>query len=196
MKHLKYRQMALAMLALVVLAPADAPIALAETAQPAAQQIPLSIAVIDIQQILRDSTAAKAVRAQVDKQKDAYQAQIAQQENALRDADKKLAEQRATLSADDFAKKRDQLGQQMDQLRQNSEKLKQQLEDAFNAGMGQVSQALAGVLTDIAKQRNLTLVLDKRAVPLSASGFDITADALKALNAKLPTVTIPKPTGQ
>ena len=196
MKHLKYRQMALAMLALVVLAPADAPIALAETAQPAAQQIPLSIAVIDIQQILRDSTAAKAVRAQVDKQKDVYQAQIAQQENALRDADKKLAEQRATLSADDFAKKRDQLGQQMDQLRQNSEKLKQQLEDAFNAGMGQVSQALAGVLTDIAKQRNLTLVLDKRAVPLSANGFDITADALKALNAKLPTVTIPKPASQ
>jgi len=188
--------MALAMLALVVLAPAIAPIALAETAQPATQQIPLSIAVIDIQQILRDSTAAKAVRAQVDKQKDAYQAQIAQQENALRDADKKLAEQRATLSADDFAKKRDQLGQQMDQLRQNSEKLKQQLEDAFNAGMGQVSQALAGVLTDIAKQRNLTLVLDKRAVPLSANAFDITADALKALNTKLPTVTIPKPASQ
>ena len=195
MKHLRYRQVALAMLALAVLAPAGALIARAETAQPA-QQIPVSIAVIDIQQILRDSTAAKAVRAQVDKQKDAYQAQIAQQENALRDADKKLAEQRATLSADDFAKKRDQLGQQMDQLRQNSEKLKQQLEDAFNAGMGQVSQALAGVLTDIAKQRNLTLVLDKRAVPLSANGFDITADALKALNAKLPTVAIPKPTGQ
>jgi Skp family chaperone for outer membrane proteins len=196
MKHSKYRQMALAIMALVALAPAGASIALAETTQPAAQQIPLSVAVIDIQQILRDSTAAKAVRAQVDKQKDAYQAQIAQQENALRDADKKLAEQRATLSADDFAKKRDQLGQQMDQLRQNSEKLKQQLEDAFNAGMGQVSQALAGVLTDIAKQRNLTLILDKRAVPLSASSYDITADALKALNAKLPSVTVPKPAGQ
>jgi Skp family chaperone for outer membrane proteins len=196
MKHLKYRQMALAMLALVVLAPAGASIALAETTQPAAQQVPLTVAVIDIQQILRDSTAAKAVRAQVDKQKDVYQAQIAQQENALRDVDKKLAEQRATLSADDFAKKRDQLGQQMDQLRQNSEKLRQQLEDAFNAGMGQVNQALAGVLTDIAKQRNLTLILDKRAVPLSANAFDITADALKALNAKLPSVTIPKPSGQ
>ncbi|QEX22333.1 molecular chaperone Skp [Hypericibacter adhaerens] len=196
MKNSRYRQLALAMLALAVLAPSAAPRAHAETAQPATQQAPLNIAVIDIQQILRDSTAAKSVRAQVDKQKDAYQAQIAQQENALRDADKKLAEQRATLSADDFAKKQDQLRQQMDQLRQNSEKLKQQLEDAFNAGMGQVSQALAGVLTDIAKQRSLTLVLDKRAVPLSANSFDITADALKGLNAKLPSVTIPKPASQ
>src|SRR5690349_3784260 len=124
MKHFRYRQVALAMMAFSVLAPVAVPAARADTAQPV-QQIPVSIAVIDIQQILRDSSAAKSVRAQVDKQKDAYQAQIAQQENALRDVDKKLAEQRATLSADDFAKKQDQLRQQMDQLRQNSEKLKQ-----------------------------------------------------------------------
>ena len=90
MKHLRYRQVALAMMALAVLAPAAAPAVRADTTQPA-QQIPVSIAVIDIQQILRDSSAAKSVRAQVDKQKDAYQAQIVQQENALRDVDKKPA---------------------------------------------------------------------------------------------------------
>lgn len=149
MKHPRYRQMALAILALAMLAPIAAPRAIAETV--AAQQIPVAIAVIDVQQILRDSTAAKAVRAQVDKQKNAYQAQIAQQENALRDADKKLADQRATLSAADFAKKRDQLGQQMDQLRQNSEKLKQQLEELLQCRHG-AGQPGAGHRPDRSRQ--------------------------------------------
>ncbi|MFZ5792002.1 MAG: OmpH family outer membrane protein [Pseudomonadota bacterium] len=186
--------LALPLLGLWLATPASAQTT--QPAQPSTQQIPLVVAVIDIQQVLKESTAAKAVRAQIDKQRDAYQAQLAQQENTLREADKKLAEERATLAADAYAQRRDQLGKQIDQLRQNSEKLKQQLEQAFNAGMGQVTQALAGVLADIAKQRGLTLVLNKAMVPLSANNFDITDEALKMLNAKLPTVTIPKPTGQ
>lgn len=197
MQQHSLRRIAAAILALPFLALATpAPAQTTQPAQPSTQQVPLVIAVIDVQQVLKDSTAAKAVRAQIDKQREVYQAQLAQQENTLREADKKLAEERPTLAADVFAQRRDQLGKQIDQLRQTSDKLKQQLEQAFNAGMGQVTQALAGVLADIAKQRGLTLVLNKAMVPLSANNFDITDDTLKMLNAKLPTVTVPKPAGQ
>jgi len=167
-----------------VLAPADA----------LAQQnpVPLVIAVLDVNLLLRDSSAAKAVRDQVDKQRDAYQADLVQQENKLREIDKQLAQQRASLSQDEFNKRRDDLNKQIDALRAESDKRKQQLEKAFNTGMQQVTKVLEGVLADIAKQRGLTLVLNKAMVPLSNNSLDITQEALKALNTKLPTVNVPK----
>lgn len=155
------------------------------------QQIPLIVAVLDVNHILRESSAAKAVRAQIDKQRDAYQAALVTQENKLREADQKLAQDRASLSQEDFIKRRDELGKQIEQLRIDSDKRKQALEKAFNAGMQQVTQSLGQVLSEIAKQRGLTLVLNKAMVPLSANDLDITQEALKLLNARLPSVTVP-----
>jgi outer membrane protein len=178
----------------VVMLAALAATSLAPATSASAQQSqqPVVIAVLDVNLILREASAAKAVRDQVDKQRDAYQADLVQRENKLRDADKQLTQQRATLSQDEFDKRRDDLNKQIDQYRQDSDKRKQQLETAFNTGMQQVTKALEQVLADIAKQRGLTLVLNKAMVPLSANDLDITQEALKLLNAKLPTVTVPK----
>jgi len=155
------------------------------------QQIPLVVAVLDVNHILRESSAAKAVRAQVDKQRDTYQAALVTQENKLRDADQKLSQERASLSQEEFLKRRDELGKQIEQLRVDSDRRKQALEKAFNGGMQQVTQNLGQVLSEIAKQRGLTLVLNKAMVPLSANDLDITQEALKMLNARLPSVTVP-----
>jgi Skp family chaperone for outer membrane proteins len=155
------------------------------------QQIPLVVAVLDVNLILRESSAAKAVRAQIDKQRDTYQAALVTQENKLRDADQKLSQDRASLSQEEFLKRRDELGKQIEQLRVDSDKRKQALEKAFNSGMQQVTQSLGQVLSEIAKQRGLTLVLNKAMVPLSANDLDITQEALKMLNARLPNVAVP-----
>lgn len=181
----------MAAIAVVAAALAVSLFPLARPASAQQAQVPLVVAVLDVNHILRDASAAKAVRDQVDKQRDAYQADLVQQENKLRETDKQLAQQRATLSQEEFAKQRNDLNQKIDQLRQESDKRKQQLEKAFNAGMQQVTKALEGVLAEIAKQRGLTLVLNKAMVPLSANDLDITQEALKALNAKLPTVAVP-----
>ncbi len=155
------------------------------------QQVPLVVAVLDVNLILRESSAAKAVRAQIDKQRDTYQAALVTQENKLRDADQKLSQERASLSQEEFLKRRDELGKQIEQLRVDSDKRKQALEKAFNSGMQQVTQSLGQVLSEIAKQRSLTLVLNKAMVPLSANDLDITQEALKMLNARLPSVAVP-----
>ncbi|MGD9741613.1 MAG: OmpH family outer membrane protein [Dongiaceae bacterium] len=188
MKLSMYRRTAIAVLVsfaatIAILAPLPA------SAQQ--QQIPLVVAVLDVNLILRESSAAKAVRAQIDKQRDTYQAALVTQENKLRDADQKLSQDRASLSQEEFLKRRDELGKQIEQLRVDSDKRKQALEKAFNSGMQQVTQSLGQVLSEIAKQRGLTLVLNKAMVPLSANDLDITQEALKMLNARLPNVAVP-----
>jgi len=157
------------------------------------KEIPLIIAVLDVQQIMRDSKAAVGIQAELQRQRAAYQAELAQQENALLAADQDLAGQRATLSQEQYKQKREALDQQAMQLRRNVQGRKDELEELFNNSINQVRQALAQVVAEIAQEKGITLVLSKSQVVLSATGFDITADTLTKLDAKLPSVAVAKP---
>ncbi|MEX0697659.1 MAG: OmpH family outer membrane protein [Dongiaceae bacterium] len=157
------------------------------------KEIPIIVAVLDVQQIMRDSKAAVGIQAELQRQRAAYQAELAQQENALLAADQDLAGQRATLSQEQYKQKREALDQQAMQLRRNVQGRKDELEELFNNSINQVRQALAQVVAEIAQEKGITLVLSKSQVVLSATGFDITADTLTKLDAKLPSVAVAKP---
>lgn len=152
---------------------------------------PLVVAVLDIQQVMRDAKAAKAMQAMVEQQRTAFQAELAQQESALRQADQQLAEQRPSLSPDDFRKRRQEIDQQAAALRRNAQARKAQLENLVNSGMNEIRNALIRVVAEIAQERGITLVLSKSQVVLSANAYDITADALSQLDAELPTLDLP-----
>lgn len=154
---------------------------------------PLVVAIVDVQKILEDSKAAKTVQAALDKQRSSYQADISKQENALRAADQDLVRQRGTLSADAFDKKRQDLEQQAASLRRDVQTKRQQLDRMFQTSMDQIRTSLLQVIDEIAAERGATLVLSKTNVLLAANDYDITTEALKRLNVKLPTVSVEVP---
>ncbi|WP_119458642.1 OmpH family outer membrane protein [Rhodospirillaceae bacterium SYSU D60014] len=154
---------------------------------------PLVIAVIDVQQIMQESTAARSIQTELERQREAFQAELAEQENALRASDQKLATERAGLSQEEFVQRRQELDQQAAQLRRNVQNRKEQLESLFNSGMGQVRQALLEIVAEIAQSRGITMVLSKSQVVLAANDFDITAEVMQRLNAKLPKVSAAAP---
>ncbi len=158
----------------------------------AAEQGAAVIAVLDVPQIQRNSKAAKSIQTQIEAQRDAYEAELAKQEKSLRAADQQLKAQQASLSPEDYQKKRQELEGQADKLRKNVQARKNQLEKAVNAGADQVRQALIKVVSEIAKAKGLTLVLNKNQVVWSGTTLDITADTLKTLDERLPKVTLPK----
>jgi len=160
-------------------------------APPAAQ--PVVMGVIDIQYILNNAKASKGVKAALEKQAAAYQAELAQQENAIRSADQQLQQQRATLSQQDFDAKKAALGQQVEALRQKAATRNKQLQQMENGAMTQVEQALLQTTADIAKARGLTMVLNKAMVVLNVASYDITKEALQKLDAKIASVKLPAP---
>jgi Skp family chaperone for outer membrane proteins len=160
----------------------------------AAQQAPQTVvAVVDVQKILEEAKASKAVQAALEKQRTAFQNDISQQENALRTADQDLSRQRATLSAEDYEKKRGELEQKAATLRRDVQTKRQQLDRMFQASMNTIRTNLLQVIDEIAAERKATLVLSKNQVVLAAKEYEITDDAMKRLNAKLPTVTVELP---
>jgi outer membrane protein len=162
--------------------------AAATPAGPAAR--PLVLLVIDVQQIYAKSKAAQGVQATMEKQRTNYQNEIAKRENALRDSDQELMRQRSSLSADAFNQKRQQLEQQADALRKDVQVKKQQFDDIFQGAMDKVRVVLVEIVTDIAKEQGATMVLSKAAVLIGPSNMDITDEALKRLDAKLPSVQV------
>ncbi|MGE5147977.1 MAG: OmpH family outer membrane protein, partial [Candidatus Eiseniibacteriota bacterium] len=98
MKTFGLRWFAAAALALSCVLAAPVGAEEAKPAKPAAS----SVAVIDVQAIFRDALAMKAVRDQIEVQRKNFQAEIASEENKLRQAGQELEKQRAVLSTEAY----------------------------------------------------------------------------------------------
>ena len=59
--------------------------------------------------------------------------------------------------------------------------------------MAQVQSELALIAKEIAEERGLDLIVSKAAVVIVKPKLDITAEALKLLNARLPKIAAPTP---
>ena len=155
-----------------------------------AQNAPMVIAVVDLQVIIRDSKAAAGVRAAIDKQGKAFQAEITKEESSLQTEQQQLEQQRASLAPEDFRKKSEQFQQKVNAARQSAAQRRQQLQQMEVGGMSQVQTALNATVADVAKARSISLVLIKGAVLYNLPAFDITAEVLQKLDARLPAVKL------
>ena len=63
---------------------------------------PVSVAVVDVQQIMRQSDAAKDIREQVESRRKVYEKDFQQREADVREAEKALAQQQAILANEVF----------------------------------------------------------------------------------------------
>jgi outer membrane protein len=155
-----------------------------------AQNTPMVIAIVDLQVIQRDSKAAAGARAGLDKQAKAFQADLAKQEDALKNEGGQLEQARATMTADDFRKKSDAFQQKVTAARQSAAARRQQMQLVEQNAMTQIQTALNATVADVAKTRNISLVLIKGAVLYNLPAFDITAEVLQKLDARLPSVKL------
>ena len=154
---------------------------------------PPVIIVIDNQKILREASAVRQLQQQINEQRSVFQKELTEQEQELRRKDQELVRQRAILSVDAFAKKRKELEEQVASLQRGVQERKKGLEKFFNKSMGQIHKALLSVAAEIAEELAADLVLSKSALVLVNPSFDITDDALKRLNERLPSISLAAP---
>lgn len=164
----------------------------AETAA-AAKFPPAVVAVVDVQKILHESTAAKSVPQQLDGRRKSYQAQIDADEKKLAEAGQKLQQERATLKEDEFKKRVSQFEEQRRKAIQSAQARRQALDDSFNDAFTNVRKTMAQIIADIASAKGATVVLDKGQVVVVESSLDISAEVLTQLNTKLPRVDVKVP---
>ena len=166
----------------------------ADQAAPRAQELaPPVLAIIDVQKVLRESTAVSALSREIEEQKVQYQEELREQERALRDADQELTRQRSILSPEAYAKKRGELEQRVATLQREARNRKRGLDKVFTQGMIKVQAELTRVAKEIAEERGLDLVLSKATVVLVKPKFELTQEAVRRLNDRLPDLPAAQP---
>lgn len=153
----------------------------------------ISVAVVDLNYIAQNAAAAKAVRAQVDKEEASYRADFNKRNNDLRTAYQDLQGQMALLGPDAQRDRRLAFEQRAADFEREVDFRKRDVQNRANNAMKKVEDALKSVLLDLASERQLTLIIHKDAAPFYKTEMDLTDEAMKRLNVKMPSAKLDPP---
>ncbi|MGI9421254.1 MAG: OmpH family outer membrane protein [Geminicoccaceae bacterium] len=155
------------------------------------EQLPPTVAaVVDYQRVLQEAAASKSIAEQMDIRRKAYHDEIAKEEQRLYEAERELAKQRSVLSEDAVSAKQQELEAEVQAVRELTQKRRQQLEEVSAQAVSKVERALFEVLTSLAEERGLNVVLPTSQVLFFSRQIDLTDEVLAQLDATLSEVPV------
>lgn len=186
---MKSKIMKIAAAAVVATGLLSAPAIAADAASAPQAKTPVVI-VVDVNKIMTESAAAKSIQSQVSSMRKSLKDDVDKKEANLRAQDEKLSKDRASMSADDFEKKRRSFEEEVMNSRKDLDKRVSSLDRSVAVAMGKVEKELQGILFDIAKEQKANLVLPKAAILVAENTMDFTDQAMSKINSKLPSVKV------
>ncbi|HEY3172656.1 MAG TPA: OmpH family outer membrane protein [Thermoanaerobaculia bacterium] len=156
----------------------------------AAPAVPIRVAVIDVERLVRDSSLGKEAFSRVKKINDDKKAEADRLQKELRDLEQKLADQGQALTDE----KRDQLQKQYQEkaidFKSFQEKATRDLDQAQKKELADLERRVFPVITQLGKERGYTLIFNKfqSGLVFADDAADITDDVLKRFNT---TVAVP-----
>jgi outer membrane protein len=148
------------------------------------------IAVVDIQQVLEESTAAKDVKSQIKEKRDHYQTEITTEEDKLRQAEKKLSEQRAVLSKDAFEQKTEEFKEKLIVVQREVQEKRANLDSLLTNSLGKIQKSVFEIIEDISKEEGFDIAIPTSQILYANEKLNITTEVLKRLNKKMPSLKI------
>ncbi len=149
-----------------------------------------NIAVVNIQQIMRDSAAAKSVREQLESKQKSFQADITKKEEDLQKEDQDLAKQQSVLSKDAFAAKAKAFRSKATDVQKEVQAKKALLDSGFEHALNDIQKSVNEIISDMAKEKGFTLAVPTSQVLYADDKMDISKEVLDRLNKKLPKLDV------
>ena len=150
----------------------------------------VSIAVVDIEALMSDSTAAKSVKKQVETNRKKFETEMEGLEKQLRDSLEKLKAESKDLPKEELEKK----AQAFEEKRFQARKTLKDRISALNKGSAEAMNALTNsifnVCAKLAEEKKYDLIITRNNVIVGAKSLDITAEVMKRLNEALPDVKV------
>jgi len=156
-------------------------------------EVRIPVAVLDVQVILRDASAVKNIRDQINKYGSKFEEEIEKERGEIRKANQELARQRTILAPDAFAEKRRKFEQRVVEVQRLVQQRQRELDKSRNESMLIVNRAYIEIVGALATERNLAVILRKDQTVFAVTSLDVTQEVLTRLNKKLPAVKVNKP---
>jgi Skp family chaperone for outer membrane proteins len=156
----------------------------------AAAGTPAVILIVNSDQLFTQSKVGQNVREQIQTLSKKLQSESAKAENSLKAEAKKLGEQRALLKEEDFAKKVQAFQKKEQDTQQRLQAKGQALQLGANVARNKVEEAIRPIFADVLKAHDANILLDQSTVLAGGVDLDVTAEIVKALDAKLTSVKV------
>lgn len=155
---------------------------------------PAVIAVIDAQRINRDAQALKSARQQLEQFRFNFQSEIVKEEEQLRAEEQELGRQRAVLTPEVFQQRSQAFQGKVMELQRRIQERSQSLDRMLGGVRDQVTQEVVAIMKQLSTERGFNMVIDRAQLQMPVEDrFEITAEVLKRLDQRLPTVTVTPP---
>ena len=159
-----------------------------------AQKVPTpTVGILDVRFVLQESNAAKSLQPQIDKLRKGFQQEIRRRESALRKAEQELLGQRSILAPEAFAQRRRQFEEQAKKAQREVQIRKRALDRTVAIAKNKIRVAMFEIAKAVADEKKINIVLAKSGVLMSKKELEITAETIKRLNKKLPSVKVEAP---
>ena len=160
------------------------------------------IGLIDLEGVLRASKGTAKVRELLDKQRLLFQQEFSEREAGLQQRERELTSQRELLSEDAFAEKLAQFEADVATIQKEIQYRREAIDLAFQEAQSKLRRIALEIVTEVAGEKRLDLVLIKDSVLIFRPTLNISDEVLQRLdertkNARLEvTVDPPKTAGQ
>ena len=144
-----------------------------------------TIAIVNIQQIMHESTAAKSVRDALESKQKSYQTELSKKDDELRKEEQALSKQKGVLSKDAFEKKANDFRKKATDIQKEVQSKKAALDGGFERALAEIQKVVTDIIADMAKEKGFVVALPTSQVLYFDNKLDITNDVLAALNKKL-----------
>jgi len=150
----------------------------------------LKLAVVDVEKILNISEAGRSVQKQLKEKREAYQKEFTTVERKLKSSEEKIIKDKANLSAEDLAEKRQDFRKQIMQARELFQKRRSSLEKALGKSMGELRKNILQVTAEVADEGAYNMILTRDSVVIVEKSMEITDKVLSRLNKKVKKIKL------
>ena len=149
-----------------------------------------SIGVVDMKKILAQSKAYQSLVDQFENVRRKQRNTFTKQQDIIRDEESELLKKKNILSKEVYAEKVKALNVKVNELKSKQQSEGKKFEIGFDRSTKKIQGALVDVLSVLANNNKLNLVLAKSQVILVGKEIDITDKAVSELNKVLPKVDL------
>lgn len=142
-----------------------------------------NIAVLDLEAVVQNSEAGKGVSAAIAQREKALQAQANDMKKSLKTKEQKLiADRKANIDQKTFEDEKKKFEDELKSSQQSLLSKSNELEKSKLAALKTIQQHIAKITADVADERKIQIVVDRKFVVIAEQNMDITDEVLKRLN--------------
>lgn len=149
-----------------------------------------NLAVIDIEKISSDAKVMKYIAKKINSQREKYQKEISSKEKTLEKEKKKIEAKKNILSDEALQKQQKKFIEKVKDLKEFAGKRDKTLKTAYSESIKKVNEKVGEIVSEVAKEKQLTIVFPASKVVFSLESVDITQEVIKRLDKKMSRVSV------